>query len=114
MPETPLPATGPSLFWHLPALVLAVSVVYSATRFENRSLIAYYTVRWAVYIVSFLAGIGVLIWLLSLHLADVWYWILGVAVLFFMFRDNVVALYRLVRPADDGNPKRKGGASHAG
>jgi hypothetical protein len=45
-----------SLFWYLPPLVLAISLVYSGTRFESTRYIVIYGVRWSLYILTFLAA----------------------------------------------------------
>jgi hypothetical protein len=42
--------------WHLVPLILAVSLVYSATRYESWRLILQHAIIWVVYIVVFLAA----------------------------------------------------------
>lgn len=54
--------------WYLPPLVIAVSLVYSATRFEDWRNICVYAVRWALYILSFLAGAYILLYLVSVNI----------------------------------------------
>lgn len=54
--------------WYLPPLVIAVSLVYSATRFEEWRNIWIYAGRWALYILSFLAGAYILLYLVSANI----------------------------------------------
>lgn len=54
--------------WYLPPLVVAISLVYSATRFEDWRLIFSHAARWALYILSFLAGAYVLLYLVSVNI----------------------------------------------
>jgi hypothetical protein len=62
-----------NVHWYLPPLVIAVSLVYSGTRFEGWGMILSHAVRWAVYILTFLAGAYVFLYLVSLDLQPVWY-----------------------------------------
>lgn len=52
-------------FLDLPLLILLVSLVYSATRFDDWKAILAETVRWIVRLVSFLGGIGLVLYVLS-------------------------------------------------
>lgn len=61
------------LFWHMPPLVFAVSLVYSATRFESPRLIAIHAARWAAYILLFLASTNVFLYLIALDLDPYWH-----------------------------------------
>ena len=54
-----------SMFWYLPPLVAAISLVYSGTRFESWGFILLYAVRWAAYILAFLAATWLFIYLLG-------------------------------------------------
>lgn len=54
-----------SMFWHLPGLVAAISLVYSGTRFESWHHIVVYAVRWAAYILTFLAATWLFIYLIG-------------------------------------------------
>jgi hypothetical protein len=54
--------------WYLPPLVIVVSLVYSATRFEEWRNIIVYAIRWALYILSFLAGAYILLYLVSVNI----------------------------------------------
>lgn len=54
-----------NIFWYLPPLVVAISLVYSGTRFESFRYIAIYSVRWSLYILAFLIATWVFIFLLG-------------------------------------------------
>lgn len=66
---TPLFAT--SIYWHLPVLLIAFSLVYSATRHDRWDRILWEAVGWAIRIFGFLASIGVGLWLLQRY-PDQW------------------------------------------
>jgi hypothetical protein len=53
------------MFWYLPALVAAIALVYSGTRFESPRYILLYSVRWALYIVTFLGATWLFVFLLG-------------------------------------------------
>lgn len=59
--------------WYLPPLILAISLVYSATRFESWRLIWIYSIRWAVYILTFLGGTYAFLYFVSLDVGFYWY-----------------------------------------
>lgn len=46
------------IYWHLPALIVLISLVYSATRFDDWRAILHDTVRWSLRMASFLVAIG--------------------------------------------------------
>ncbi len=52
-------------FFDLPFMVLLISLVYSATRYEQWSSILWEAVRWGVRLVLFLVGIGVVLFLVN-------------------------------------------------
>ena len=52
-------------YWHLPLLIVVVSLVYSATRFERWSNILAESLRWAMRMCVFLVGIGLVLYLLQ-------------------------------------------------
>jgi nitrate/nitrite-specific signal transduction histidine kinase len=62
-------------------LVICISLVYSATRFESWRLILVQSVRWAVYIVTFLGGVYALLFLV--HWLVNPYWIIAAAAVLF-------------------------------
>lgn len=81
-----LVGTDMAIHWYLPPLVVAISLVYSATRFETWPVILRHSVRWAVYILAFLAGTNLFLYLLSLHLDTIWYVpIFAIAIGFLLF-----------------------------
>ena len=57
-----------SIYWHLPILIVVISLVYSATRFERWGNILSEAVRWGLRMSAFLVGIGVLLFFLSLFI----------------------------------------------
>lgn len=54
-----------SIYWFLPPLALAISLVYSGTRFESPRYILIYGARWAIYILTFLVATWIFIALLG-------------------------------------------------
>jgi hypothetical protein len=64
---TPLPLAS-SIYWHLPVLLVVVSLVYSATRHDKWGLIAHEAYRWGTRMAGFLGLIALLLFLLSLYL----------------------------------------------
>jgi hypothetical protein len=65
MIEVLLAANGVHDFWFALPLILAVSMVYAATRHEEMGPILLHAGRIGVWIVSFMAVIFVLLWLLQ-------------------------------------------------
>jgi hypothetical protein len=55
-----------SIYWHLPVLVLVVSLVYSATRYDQWGAILNESVRWGFRLTSFLVGIGIILYLVTI------------------------------------------------
>jgi hypothetical protein len=55
-----------ALYWHLPILVVLISLVYSATRFDDWGAIVGEALRWGLRMTAFLLGIGLVLYLLSL------------------------------------------------
>ncbi len=59
---TLLAVTSPiSIYWHLPLLVLVISLVYSATRYDDLGAILGETVRWGSRMLGFLLAIAVVL-----------------------------------------------------
>lgn len=52
-------------YWHLPVLLVVVSLVYSATRFEDWRAILAEAFRWGLRMATFLVGIGVVLYVLA-------------------------------------------------
>jgi hypothetical protein len=61
-----LPLFAVNMFWHLPLLILLVSLVYSATRFDQWRPILRDTFRWCLRLVGFLASIAAVLYFLNL------------------------------------------------
>ena len=59
---------GYSIYWQLPILIVVISLVYSATRFERWGNILSEAVRWGLRMSAFLVGIGVVLFLVSLFI----------------------------------------------
>ena len=53
---TPLPTTM-SIYWHLPLMIVIISLVYSATRFDHWDAILREAFRWGLRMSLFLLGI---------------------------------------------------------
>jgi hypothetical protein len=54
-----------SIYWHLPILIIVVSIVYSATRYDGWRMIFREAFRWGLRMTLFLAGIGFALFALS-------------------------------------------------
>jgi hypothetical protein len=52
-------------FYDLPILLLVVSLVYSATRYDEWSDILRESLRWVIRLTSFLGAIGVVLYFMS-------------------------------------------------
>lgn len=50
-----------SIYWHLPFLVLAISLVYSATRYDQWDAILQETFRWGLRMFGFMLAIFVVL-----------------------------------------------------
>ena len=55
-----------NIYFHLPVLIVVISLVYSATRFEHWRNIFSEALRWGLRMSLFLCGIGVVLFLVSL------------------------------------------------
>jgi hypothetical protein len=54
-----------SIYWHLLILIPLISLVYSATRFDDWPVILHEAWRWGIRMGGFLAAIGVIILILA-------------------------------------------------
>lgn len=54
-----------SIYWHLPILIVVVSIVYSATRYDGWRMIFREAFRWGLRMTLFLIGIGIALFALS-------------------------------------------------
>jgi hypothetical protein len=52
-------------YWHLPILVVLVSLVYSATRHDQWSAIVREAVRWGLRLTGFLVSIVFVLWIVA-------------------------------------------------
>ena len=57
-----------TVYAHLPVLIVAVSLVYSATRHDRRDRIVREAVHWGVRMTTFLLTIGLILFALSTFL----------------------------------------------
>jgi hypothetical protein len=57
-----------SVYWHLPVLIVVISLVYSATRFEHWHNIVREALRWGMRMTGFLFAIAVCLYFLSLFI----------------------------------------------
>ncbi len=64
MNPTPLFASM-NIYWHLPILIVVVSLVYSATRFDRWPNIFREAFRWGLRMLSFLCAIAVIEYVLT-------------------------------------------------
>jgi hypothetical protein len=55
-----------AFYWHLPLMIVLVSLVYSATRYDRWDAILREAVRWGLRMTMFLLGIVLLLYGLSL------------------------------------------------
>jgi hypothetical protein len=63
MSTPPLLAT--SIYWHLPVLIVVISLVYSATRFDRWDLILREAMRWGMRMTFFLLAIFLVLYVLA-------------------------------------------------
>ena len=60
-----LPLFAISIYWHLPVLIVIVSIVYSATRSDNWRKILHEALSWGLRLGGFLVGIGVVLYIVA-------------------------------------------------
>ena len=65
MNPTPLFANYALYYWHLPLLIVVVSLVYSATRFDHWEPILHETGLWVVRMSVFLFVIALILYVLA-------------------------------------------------
>ena len=58
--------SGLEFYLHLPILIVVISLVYSATRFDRWDAILWEAFRWGSRMILFLAGIVLILWGISL------------------------------------------------
>jgi hypothetical protein len=57
-----------SIYWDLPVLLVVVSLVYSATRYDQWKMILHEAARWGYRMAMFLGAIALVLYLLSTYL----------------------------------------------
>jgi hypothetical protein len=57
-----------SIYWHFPILIVVISLVYSATRFDRWPSILAEAFRWGLRMTVFLAAIGAALYFLSMFI----------------------------------------------
>ena len=62
------PLFGLSVYWHLPLMIVVISLVYSATRYERWRNIFQEAFRWGIRMLGFLCGVGLALYLLALFI----------------------------------------------
>ena len=62
---TPGPLFANNLYWHLPFLIVLISLVYSATRYDQWGLILREAFRWGLRLVGFLFAVVLVLFLVS-------------------------------------------------
>lgn len=55
-----------NIYWHLPILIVLISLVYSATRFDQWDAILHEAFRWGLRLFSFLAGVVAALFVIGL------------------------------------------------
>ena len=60
-----IPLFAASIYWHLPILIVVVSIVYSATRYDHWPSILNEAFRWGMRMLVFLGSIGLGLYALS-------------------------------------------------
>jgi hypothetical protein len=53
------------IYWHLPILIVVISLVYSATRFDDGRAILHEAFRWGIRMAAFLLVIGAVLYALA-------------------------------------------------
>jgi hypothetical protein len=81
---TPPLAAAESVYWHFPVLIVTVSLVYSATRFERWDQILKEALFWGLRMTGFLVAIGVALYLVTVLDPRLCLALLGVGVAVFI------------------------------
>jgi hypothetical protein len=64
-PEPSIPLVASSIYWHLPLLIVVISLVYSATRFDEWGPILREALRWGLRLTMFLLVIAAVLYALA-------------------------------------------------
>jgi len=105
-----LPFAAASIYWDLPVLLIAVSLVYSATRHDRWDRIVREAAGWIVRMVGFLGGLGVVLYLLSTY-PHLWLYAaiiggIGIAV-YYAYTWNLFSRWRKPASAAVSSPSAK-------
>lgn len=60
-----VPLFANSLYWHLPFLIVLISLVYSGTRYDQWGLILREALRWGLRLTGFLFAVVLVLFLVS-------------------------------------------------
>ena len=102
---TPLLAAA-SIYWDLPVLLVAFSLVYSATRHDRWDRILREAVGWGVRVGGFLFLVGLGLYIFSTY-PDRWpYLLAGVVVLGLLYTAATTALARRRSAAPSAEPRK--------
>jgi hypothetical protein len=63
-----LPLAAVPYYWHLPILIIVISLVYSATRFDEWGPIFREAVRWGLRLTAFLFAIVAVLYVVATYL----------------------------------------------
>jgi len=63
-----IPLGAISIYWHLPVVIILISLIYSATRFENWDAICLEAMRWGLRMAAFLIGISAVLYVVALFI----------------------------------------------
>lgn len=55
-------------YWHLPVLIVIISLVYSATRFDEWGAILHEALRWGLRLAGFLMAIVVVLYVVATYM----------------------------------------------
>ncbi len=55
-----------NIYWHLPILIVVISLVYSATRFDDWGAILHEAFRWGLRLMGFLVAVVVVLYVVGL------------------------------------------------
>jgi hypothetical protein len=61
----PVPLFAISFYWHLPLVIVLVSLVYGATRYDQWGLILKESLRWGLRLTGFLFAVVLVLYLVT-------------------------------------------------
>ena len=99
-----------SIYWDLPFLLIAVSLVYSATRHDRWDRIVKEAAGWIGRMVGFLGGLGVLLYVLSTY-PHLWPYALAIGIVctivYYAFTMKLLSRFRKPAPVLAPAPSAK-------